>query len=82
MPSKNMSRWNESSSAPQIINPNTDRGSSINASVLTDSKEVVLCPYIQKLRSGTMNHTESHVAPYKRIIQPKNFTGNVKAINH
>ena len=71
MPSKNMSRWNESSSAPQIINPNTDRGSSTNAAVLTDSKEVVLCPYIQKLRSGTMNHTESRGSIQKNYTTQK-----------
>ena len=47
MPSKNMSQRNESSSAPQIINSNMDRGSSVNASVLTATKEIFLRPYIQ-----------------------------------
>ena len=84
MPFKNMSRRNESSSALQIINSNADHGSSVNASVLTDTKEVFLLSYIQKLCSGTMDHTGSHMAPYKRIIQPQkeNFTSNVRATKH
>lgn len=84
MPFKNMSRQNESSSAPQIINSNADHGFSVNTLILTDTKEVFLLPYIQNLRSGTMNHTGSHMAPYKRIIQPQkeNFTSNVIATKH
>ena len=68
---QNMSRRSESSSVPQIINYNMDRGSSVNASILTATKELFLRSYIQKLRSGTMNHTMSHMAPNKRIIQPQ-----------
>ena len=48
---QNMSQQNESSSIPQVINSNTDRSSSDNASVLTDTKELFLRSYIQKLRS-------------------------------
>ena len=29
-----------------------------------------------------MNHTRSNMAPYKRIIQPKNFTSNIRATKH
>ena len=45
-------------------------------------KEVFLRPYIQKSRSGTTKHTRSHMAPYKRITQPKNFTSNIRATKH
>ena len=59
-----------------------DRGSSVNASILTVTKKVFLQPYIQKLRSGSTNPIRSIAVPYKRIIQPKNFTSHVRAMKH
>ena len=83
MPSKNMSQRNESSSALQIINSNTDRGSSVNALVFDSYKKSILTTiHPKKLHSGTMNQTRSHVTPYKRIIQLKNFKSNIKTTKH
>ena len=79
-----MSRLNESSSTSQIINSNVDHGSSVNASVWTDTKEVFLLPYIQNyaaelwiIQGVTWLHT-------KDLYNPKreNFTSNVKATKH
>ena len=69
--SKNISRQNESSSAPQIINSDTDRGSNVNASVLTATKEMFIRPYIQKLRNGTLTLQGITRLNTKRIIQSK-----------
>lgn len=64
-----------------IFNINTDRGP-ILTHQFDSYKRSSLIPIYPKLRSGTMNHTRSHADSYEGIIQPKNFTGNVKATKH
>ena len=67
-----MLRRKDSSSAPQIINSNAARDSSVNASILTDTKEVFLLPYIQKTKQRNYgSHKESHGNIQRNYTTPK-----------
>ena len=73
-----MSRRNESSLAPQIINSNTNHDSSVNASVLTATKEVVLRAYIQNYTAEHESYKESHGFIQKNYTI-QNLTNNTRA---
>ena len=76
-----MPRWYDSSSSPQVINSNTNRGSNVYASVLKATK-TFLEPYNEQLHNETINNTRGHMASYKRFIQPKTYISIIGATKH